>query len=277
MNKVFDRLEYDFEPKGNQIINFSDDAKRTMNAVPKFLDDWQFEALANEDTEGYVKNPITIITNSIISICSQIVSESANVANLSSISSTSSFIASNVAPLYIEHGDRLAGLVEPNEDTSLLPHYDTAMSIGKSLNYVVNQSDGIQNNSVIMGSFTSILVEEDLTAFRDKITGYPALIEASVYTETVLEFQDPPGENVEVTRYYSTLSPAQISAIQTDVSAISNFMTTRRTHDENFFTKSKEVMDDFSKLRKFKDMGQTENNLTRNFIGTEKLLNKLGN
>jgi hypothetical protein len=176
--------------------------------------------------------------------------------------------------MFIEHTDRLSGLIEPiadeDNDTTLLPHLDTAMAIGKTLTYIINQSDGIQNNAPIMGSFTSILIEDDLTEQRNAIIDYPTLIEDSIYGE---EFVGEPPELVR----YSTLTEEQIDEIEENLSTISSTLTIRRTHDENFFTKSKMVLDDFNKLKKFKDMGQTERNLTQNFIGTEKLLSKTGN
>jgi len=275
MANVFDRLEYNFEPKGNQVITFGDDALRTMNSVPKFLDDWQYEALSTGDTTGYLKNPIQTISNSIITISTQIRNAAQPVSNLSVVASSANNLSTVVAPAYIAHGDRVSGVVEPNEDTSLLPHYETAMALGKSLTYVVNQSDGVDDNSAIMGSFTSILVEDDLTIMRDKITGYPTLIQNSIYTEEGTIIVE--GESVTVTFYYSTLTPSQIAQIESDISEIVTFMNTRRTHDENFFAKSRLVMTDFNKLKLFKDMGQSERNLTQNFIGTEKLLSKLGN
>jgi hypothetical protein len=167
--------------------------------------------------------------------------------------------------MFLAHTDRISGLVEivsdENQelDTSQLPHLDTAMAIGKSLTYIINQSDGIQNNAPIMGSFTSILIEDDLTPLRDAIIDYPTLIADSVTGNT------------------SSLTAGQISEILSDLSAISNTLTTRRTHDENFFTNSKEVLADFSKMKKFKDMGQSEKNLTTNYIGTDKLNSKYSN
>jgi hypothetical protein len=276
MNKVFDRLEYNFESKGNQVVKFGADAKRTMNSVPKFLDDWQFEALGEGDTDGYVQNPVKDVTNSIITICGQIISSSNASPNLSSIISVSGTIISNSGPEFIEHTDRISGMVEPNEDTSLLPHYDTAMAIGKSLTYIVNQAGDLDDNATIMGSFTSIVIGEDLTDYRDAISVYPALIAQSLYP-VIISGTDGEGNPVEETVYYTTLTPAQLTQILNDVTAISDMYTVRKAHDENFFTKSKMVLDDFNKLKKFKDMGQTERNLTQNFIGTEKLLSKTGN
>jgi hypothetical protein len=274
MSNIFGRLEYNFDTPSNEVVEFNDNTNRTMNAVPKLLDDWQFEAISNSDTDGYLQNPVQPITSSIISICSQIATASLNVATLSTVMALASGISEESGPMFIEHTDRLSGLIEPianeDNDTTLLPHLDTAMAIGKTLTYIINQSDGIQNNAPIMGSFTSILIEDDLTEQRNAIAGYPTLIEDSIYGE---EFVGEPPELVR----YSTLTEEQISEIESNLSIISGTLTTRRTHDENFFNNSKEVITDFSKMKKFKDMGQTEKNLTLNYIGTDKLNSKYSN
>jgi hypothetical protein len=274
MANIFGRLGYNFESTGDQVIEFSDKTIRTMNAVPKLLDDWQYEAVQNSDTDGYLQNPVQPITSSIISICSQIAANSVNVANLSTVMALASGISGVSGPEFIAHTDRISGLVEPivdeDNDTTLLPHLDTAMSIGKSLTYIINQSDGIQNNAPIMGSFTSVLIEDDLTALRNAIIGYPTLIGDSLFGEEFI------GEPPELVRY-SSLTAGQIEDIEDNLSSISGTLTTRRTHDENFFTNSKEVLADFSKMKKFKDMGQSEKNLTTNYIGTDKLNSKYSN
>jgi hypothetical protein len=274
MADIFGRLGYNFDSPNNEVIEFSDNTKRTMDAVPKLLDDWQFEAISNSDMDGYLQNPVQPITSSIISICSQIAANSANVATLSTVMALASVISGAAGPMFIGHTDRISGLVEPiaeeDNDTTSLPHLDTAMAIGKTLTYIINQSDGIQNNAPIMGSFTSILIKDELTEQRNAIAGYPSLIGDSLFGE---EFVGEPPELVR----YSSLTAGQIDEIEDNLSTISSTLTTRRTHDENFFTNSKEVVEDFSAMKKFKDMGQSEKNLTANYIGTDKLNSKYSN
>jgi hypothetical protein len=274
MANIFGRLGYNFDSPNNEVIEFSDNTKRTMNAVPKLLDDWQFEAISNSDMDGYLQNPVQPITSSIISICSQIAANSVNVATLSTVMALASGISEVSGPEFIAHTDRISGLVEPiaeeDNDTTSLPHLDTAMAIGKTLTYIINQSDGIQNNAPIMGSFTSILIKDDLTVLRNAIIGYPSLIGDSLFGEEFI------GEPPELVRY-SSLTAGQIDEIEDKLSTISSTLTTRRTHDENFFTNSKEVVEDFSAMKKFKDMGQSEKNLTTNYIGTDKLNSKYSN
>jgi len=288
MSKIFDRLGYNFQPKGNDVIEFGDDAKSTLNAVPKLLDDWQYEAVATGDTGGYLKNPTKNVTIQIVATVNQILSVSSGVTNLGGIVSrclniVDHFVAGpgefdppvlvlGSSTKYIDHCDRLSGVVEPNEETAELPHYDTAMAVGKSVTYIVNQSDGIEDNSPVMGNFTSILVEDDLIVLRSDILPYPNVIASSI---TCVTSDDGTGNTITVCT--SNLSSQQITQIQNKLNDIDNIFDGRRIHDENFFNNSKDVLNDFQKMRRFKDMGQSERNLTQNYIGTEKLLSKTGN
>jgi hypothetical protein len=288
MSRIFDRLGYNFQPKGNDVINFSEDAKSTLNAVPKLLDQWQYDAVATGDTEGYLKNPTKNTTVQIVSTVGQILSTSSGVDNLGGIvsrclnivdhfvqgptESSPPVLVLGSSTKYIDHCDRLSGVVEPNEETAQLPHYDTALAVGKSVTYIVNQADGIEDNSPVMGNFTSILVDNDLVILYSDILPYPNLIAASI---TCTTSDDGTGNTITVCT--SNLSSQQITQIQNKLNDIDNIFDGRRIHDENFFNNSRAVLDDFQKLRRFKDMGQSEKNLVQNYIGTEKLLIKIDN
>jgi hypothetical protein len=52
-------------------------------------------------------------------------------------------------------------------------------------------------------------------------------------------------------------------------------MDTRKLHDENFYTNSKTLMDDFAKVRQFSSMGQSQTALIENYIGTDKLITRI--
>jgi hypothetical protein len=52
-------------------------------------------------------------------------------------------------------------------------------------------------------------------------------------------------------------------------------MDTRKLHDENFYTNSRTLMDDFAKVRQFSSMGQSQTALIENYIGTDKLITRI--
>jgi hypothetical protein len=54
-------------------------------------------------------------------------------------------------------------------------------------------------------------------------------------------------------------------------------MNTRRTHDENFFTNSKDILAEYDQMKKFKSPGNSETNIINDYIGTNRLKNNLAN
>lgn len=288
MASVFEQLGFNFQPsKDDEIIEFSESTKRTLNAVPKFLDEWQYEDLRNNDTaaSNYVKNPTRAISELIIDTTSDILSVSSGVGNLSNVVASCLNILDHYIPgaeesdppifvkgsstKYIEHCDRLCGIVELTPATAELPHYDTAMSVGKTLIYIVNQADGIINNAPLMGSFTSLLVDDDLTEKHNIIVNYPPLINASISCTTT----EVEGNTVTVCT--SNLTSQQITQIVNDLNEINTIFDGRRIHDENFFNNSKTITDKFRRLKRYSNPGESEKNVFKNYIGTDRLKNNL--
>jgi hypothetical protein len=56
---------------------------------------------------------------------------------------------------------------------------------------------------------------------------------------------------------------------------LENTMTTYRNQDNSFYQNSKDVLDDFNNVRDFSKMGQTEENLVLNVIGSDKIKQRL--
>jgi hypothetical protein len=202
MSSIFQQLGYNYTPTENEIINFDQSVLDNLNSAPELLDPWQYEDMRNNDTAitNYVYNPVSTISTSIRNVTLSVTSICGNIADLSTISSTAN-TTSLAATNFIAHTNRIVGLVEVNEDTATLPHYDSAMGVGKTIMYMVYQADGIQNNAPIMGSFTSLFIEQDLTTKYNTISGYPTLISNSI---SVNSYND--GEGNPVTELVSNLT-----------------------------------------------------------------------
>lgn len=271
---VYNRLGYNFTPSNTDVlITFSNNTVSMLNSIPTFLDDWQYTDIGNSDTTitNYLKNPVAITVNTIVQICTQIYANSNLASSLTAITSNAANVAGYVTtddpPVTVEgsgnkfynHTNRLSGLNEITSSTATLPHYDTAMGVGKAITYITYQSDDIQNNSPILGNFTSILVNDDLQAKKNVIATYPQQIANSL---------TPDGMG----GYTSSLTAGQISAISSNVASIHTLFETRRTSDETFYTNSQNILKDLQKLRKFNNLGQTELYLFRNYIGTDRLI-----
>jgi len=73
----------------------------------------------------------------------------------------------------------------------------------------------------------------------------------------------------------STLSGAAVNVIISHIDTASNLITTRKNHDVQFFRNSAQVLNDFSEVAEFSNMGQLDTNLVDEYIGSDKLLTRL--
>ena len=152
--------------------------------------------------------------------------------------------------------------MEPvNTDTILLPHYESAIGVGKIIMYLVSQTDGISNNSPLIGSFTSLFTGNTLNTYYTTIQNYANTVANSIYTQTG--------------NYYSNLTSTQVSTISSKLIEITTFMNTKNTADVNFYINSQAVLADYNSLKGFSNMGQTQEDLINNYIGTPKLLSRI--
>jgi hypothetical protein len=263
MATIFEKLQYNFYPAegSNTIIEFSPEVIQTLNSTPAFIPRWGYDDMIADDDNGYIINPVADVTNGIISVCNSLKAE-ANVANtdLRGIENVCvTCVSSGTA--FFDHTQRISGVVQINSTTALLPHYDTAMAIGKSLTYIVFQADGYANSSVVLGSFTSLLIEEELNDKLITISTYPATVNNSIYLD---------GDT-----YRSNLSNDTINTMTTTISSITTIFNDRKWHDENFYTNSKNILDRFEGVKRYTSMGSTDDHLVRNYLATSKLQERI--
>jgi hypothetical protein len=263
---LFAQLNFNYTPTGNnEIITFSDETIKQLNAFPILLNDWQANAVADSTTSLYTKNPVANIVNSIISVAGSLDVITNAVLNIETIHTNANTLYFTTAPAFYLHSDRISGVVPPDANTADFPHYETAISTGKFLQYLLYQTDGIINNAPIMGNFTSILIANTLNDQYNTITGYANTINASI--STILVGMD--------TVYTSNLAANTIAEINSNLSNIISTFDTRRTHDENFYNNSLTLIEKYDSMKKFSDIGTTEQNLLKNYLGTDELKNQL--
>jgi hypothetical protein len=289
---IFDRLQYNFQTTSNSVFELSSNTQSFMNTVPSLLPDWAQQDIANNDVGGYFTNPVSTVTQNIRNTSNTLVAllspnPSTNTEAVSgttgeittlfnTINTLSANIGSNNGGLFIAHTNRISGVTplsaspETGADTALLPHYETAMSTGQMMMYLTNQSDNISNNSPIMGSFTSILIENELDSLYSNISSYYTTISNSI---TIT------GGGTDATTdpfvRTSNLSLSVVQNMSNNITTINTNLAFRRTHDENFYTNSRAVVDEYSQLKIFSNTGATANNLLQNYIGSNKLLTRL--
>jgi hypothetical protein len=249
------------------------------------LDPWQIEDIGNSDVGGYFVNPVISVTNTILTVSGYTrdifisfypsSSVSTDVTNLLfNIYSTSNNIINTSGPNYIYVTNRESNVVEVGSDNSTV-HYQMAVGYGKILSYMTNQSDGVQNNSPFMGNFTSITLGNTLSDLSSSLITYYNVFANSITIVYVGPGPGGPGGGGAVYANTSNISLSTAQGFSDTVNTINTLMTTYPTQDNAFFTNSKNVISDYSKISPLRNMGSTENYLMNNYIGTDKLKTRI--
>lgn len=268
MSGIFDRLGYNFDDPDNKVVEYDDGVTKHLQSLPSLLADWQFKDIADANTAGYYTNSVANTTNEIISLCSSIVIDANGVSELTAIGITSNTIAQVRGPYFLAHTNRLTGVTPFTPQNIDKPHLDIALGRGSIISYLTYQSDGVGNTAASLGSFTSLLIKDTLVERKDQLAIYQQQISDSIVTTII------PGLPPIITKS-TTLTPGQISTIQTFITNLSNLLYTRYTHDENYYTNMSGVIDDYQKVKNFSNMGQSKSYLINDFVGSNKLKNRL--
>jgi hypothetical protein len=151
---VQERLFYYGESQTNG-IKFSQETKKTMDAVPDLAPSWAYQDMAKAQVGGYLKNP----TANVVSGLESIVTSLRDAANGSYGRTTigegdlgsfkndgwesiviESEITLNASTQFVAHTDRLVRPDSENVEPEK-PTLNSAITVGKSLTYIVNQAD----------------------------------------------------------------------------------------------------------------------------------------
>lgn len=263
----------------SKVEPYSQEVQNKMNLMPKMMNEWQQNDVGNGNTGGYFKNPAAYgaqtVKNSACTFVS-ITSNSFMGGNNSTITTiinntkvVAANLASNTAVNFLDHTNRLSN-VSAQDERLQLPHYETATGYGKMVSYMVNKTDGIQNNSVILGSFSSVLAANNINANANVFLQLTTQFQNSIYS---VETGDP--ESGYSTVYYSNISQTTAQTIYDTYVAMNDEMSTRRQQDINFFTNLKTIQARYSEVSKFDGIGRSESDLIMNHIGTDKIKERL--
>jgi len=276
MSSIYGRLGFDAgNPIAAQAVRPMDDGVlKQMKMMPSFLNAWQTKDVAEANTGGYFQNPVanTIINvnitantmmkmangNPLVGTTSTITNLLANTKNnaiLISYSNTQIGISSECNNFtYITN--RLSNVVGMDSDMTT-PHYQIAIGYGKMMAYITYQSDGIQNNSPMMGSFTSLYTGNTLNALIANTTPLLTILTNSLS-----------GNN-------SSISLSDAQKLDNNMYQMYTTMYRCRTSDSAFYQNSAAVFSDYNNATQFNGAGQTETQLIQEVIGSPKLLSRL--
>jgi hypothetical protein len=273
---VFNRLSFSFDTgKFGDAIFLSDNTKDFLNTQPVSLETWQKNDLANGTiiVTNYYKNPV-------LNVCNQLQSSTQNLynvmltitaydtANGEALSSSANTLLTEIF-LFKQHTSNVAGVTKaeatvPEDGSPVIeyPDYDSAIQLGQDLLMLLNNTDGIQDSSPVLGNMTSLFMAEEIAANTIIITGdYPTL-NASLYLDV--------NSNV-VSNITTTAANLIVSHIQT----ASGMLSTRRLHDWNFFRQGSILLEDYSRIDKLENVGNTQSFLINTLIGTDEYKQKI--
>jgi hypothetical protein len=273
---VFNRLSFSFDTgKFGDAIFLSDNTKDFLNTQPVSLETWQKNDLANGTiiVTNYYKNPV-------LNVCNQLQSSTQNLYNImltitaydtadgAALSSSANTLLTEIE-LFKQHTSNVAGVTKaeatvPEDGSPVIeyPDYDSAVQLGQDLLMLLNNTDGIQDSSPVLGNMTSLFIGDEIAANLTIITGdYPSL-NASLYLDV--------NSNV-VSNITTTSANLIISHLQT----ASGMLSTRRLHDWNFFRQGSILLEDYSRIDKLENVGNTQIYLITNLIGTDEYKQKI--
>jgi hypothetical protein len=273
---VFNRLSFSFDTgKFGDAIFLSDNTKDFLNTQPVSLETWQKNDLANGTivVTNYYKNPV-------LNVCNQLQSSTQNLyslmltitaydtANGTALSSSANTLLTEIE-LFKRHTSNVAGVTKaeatvPEDGSPVIeyPDYDSAVQLGQDLLMLLNNTDGIQDSSPVLGNMTSLFIGDEIAANLTIITGdYPTL-NSSIYLDG--------GGNV-----MSNITSSAANLIVSHLQTTSEMLNTRRLHDWNFFRQGSILLEDYSRIDKLENVGNTQIYLINNLIGTDEYKQKI--
>ena len=271
---VFNRLGFNFDTnRFGSAHTLSTGAANTVNLISNnvpAMPDWQKSDLANGAIvrTDYFQNPTTTYVNSMLSSAA-IISSNALTINAFSLAASANSLIVELGK-FTSHTNNVSGVTLVS--ASDVPSYAGAAGSGQSSLLTLNMAGEPQTNTDIMlGSFTSLFIQDILTANADQILSYSIQLKNSISANTTNDGEGGPS----VTTYSSNLANSIISSMSSYCNTTSSILNTRRMHDWTFHRNLQQVTQDNGFLQQFNNLGATQKYLIKNVIGTTSLIGKL--
>lgn len=285
---LLNRLGYNFDPADDTILQLSPEVLDQLRRMPRLFKDWQAEDIRNGNVGSYYRNPVGDSVTTINRVLEEIktkilispggetvftgedsyITQPVYVSPLEPIYTEANF-ASAEGPEFLSHTNRLSNVEELNFENANSPHYIQCSGLAKILTFMCYQVDGTETAEPSIGFFTSLLVAEEINAFKNTIITYPSLIENSIEVITVVVFTGE--DSYETSTKVSNLSSAQIESMVNTIRSIKILFQSRRTHDENYYRKALDITKEQKIFTNMNRGGEFDELLINDFIGTQKL------
>lgn len=265
---VYGRLGYNFDStQFNGADVLSQGVLNYLGNTSIRLSSWQIDDMSNSVVGGYYQNPHQY-TLALLSIYLDAIYTTANTANLTYL--IASDVSNTLLPLLISasssiinfttHTNNLSGITR-SSNTSLYPDLGSALAVGRQILNITNTTDSVQNNTPILGNFTSLYTGNTLSSLNISIINDYITLNNSI--------------SIVSGNAVSNISNSAMNTIISDIQSLQTLMDTRRSGDWTFYQNSLAVMQDYQTVLQFSNIGATQNSLIT-LIGTPKLHSRLG-
>jgi hypothetical protein len=273
---VFNRLSFSFDTsKFGDSFYLSANTKEFLDTQPVSLETWQKNDLANGTIirTDYYKNPVLNACNQLESSTQNLYNTMLTINNYDSANGNLLVDSANTLLLEIglfkQHTSNVSGVTNaeatvPEDGSPVIeyPDYDAAIQLGQELLMLLNNTDGIQDSSPVLGNMTSLFMREEIEANTILITGDNVTINASLYLDA--------NSNVA-----SNITTSAANLIVSHLQTASGMLSTRRLHDWNFFRQGLILLEDYNKIDKLENVGNTQSYLINTLIGTDEYKQKI--
>jgi hypothetical protein len=131
---------------------------------------------------------------------------------------------------------------------------------------LLNNTDGVQDATPVLGSLTSLFIGEEIASNTAIITNDYPILNATLRPDV-----DGNGNPIIV----SNISVSAENLIATHLQTASGMLNTRRLHDWNFFANGRTLLEDYNRVDKLENVGNTQTYLINNLIGTDSYKQKI--
>lgn len=255
---VFERLNYNFDSNKFGDAQYLPD--ETVNALKittgTDLYTWQKERLESNvsvEVSEYRQNPFGNICNTILQKANSIydVTDAAYPAYESWVSGdlNPALLRTASGELQIEivefqnHTANLCGISKFDFPDPNVPTYDYAVSYGRQALNILYQTDEIANAIPILGSFTSLFIENELESINTSLS------------------------NVSISAGSTT---EEVTGATANINSTITLIRERRLHDWAFYANVKNLVSDYVKLKKLGSAAKSNTEYSLNqLIGTD--------
>jgi hypothetical protein len=263
-NTVFGRLGYDFDS-----INFegadqlTDGAKKNLGIQKNNLYTWQYDQIARGDTarSNYYRNPTANLYITLRNTANSINLLAQNLSLSNIATQANNFIRE--LDRFKSHTDNISGVIDittASVSSADIPLYETAIGLGETLVPLLYSTDNVANTVGALGSFTSLYINDKLSANSTILAADLVLLNNSIVVSGLPATQS------------SNLGGVAIETISSHIAIANTMIATRRLHDWNFFKQALAISRDMGTVSQFNSMGKMKSHLIRNKIGTDALI-----